>query len=74
MGPTSVSAPFVKANWAVIKPDGIAHAIYRALLAAKTPPVGAVYVAFYEGTLGPEIVIRLGIISSGLFLGVPAEP
>ena len=54
VGPTSISAPFVKASWAVIRPDGIAHAMYRALLVAKTPPVGAVHLALYEGTLIPD--------------------
>ena len=75
VGPTSISAPFVKASWAVIKPDGIAHAMYRALLVAKTPPVGAVHVAFYEGTLGPEEVDG-NIIEGGLpelRAGYPAD-
>lgn len=75
MGPTSISAPFVKASWAVIKPDRIAHAMYRVFLVAKTPSVGTVHVAFYEGTLGAEEVDRT-IIEGGLpelRTGYPAD-
>ena len=41
-GPTSVSQPFVKASWTVLEPEGLPHAIYRALLVARTPPMGPV--------------------------------
>jgi benzoylformate decarboxylase len=53
-GPTSISAPFVKASWAVIEPDGLPHAIYRALQVAKTPPVGPVHLAIYDRLLNQE--------------------
>ena len=74
-GPTSISTPFVKAQWAVIHPDGIAHAIYRALLVAKTPPVGAVHLALYEGTLVPDDM-ESSIVEGGLpdvHAGYPAD-
>jgi benzoylformate decarboxylase len=74
-GPTSISTPFVKAQWAVIHPDGIAHAIYRALLVAKTPPVGAVHLALYEGTLVPD-EMESSIVEGGLpdvQAGYPAD-
>ena len=53
-GPTSIAAPFTKQNWAVIEPDGLPQAIHRALLVAKTPPVGPVHLAVYDRVLGPE--------------------
>lgn len=56
VGPTAISAPFVKANWTVIEPEGLPHAIYRALLVAKTPPVGPVHLAVYDRLLGTQQV------------------
>ena len=53
-GPTSIAAPFTKQNWSVIEPDGLPQAIHRALLVAKTPPVGPVHLAVYDRVLGPE--------------------
>lgn len=53
-GPTSIAAPFTKQNWTVIEPEGIPQAIHRALLVAKTPPVGPVHLAVYDRVLGPE--------------------
>ena len=53
-GPTSIAAPFTKQNWTVIEPEGLSQAIHRALLVAKTPPVGPVHLAVYDRVLGPE--------------------
>jgi benzoylformate decarboxylase len=50
-GPTSISAPFTKANWTVIEPEGLPQAIHRALRVAKTPPVGPVHLAVYDRLL-----------------------
>jgi benzoylformate decarboxylase len=56
VGPTSIAAPFTKANWTVIEPEGLPHAIYRALLVAQTPPVGPVHLAVYDRLLGTQEV------------------
>ena len=53
-GPTSISAPFTKANWTVIEPEGLPQAIDRALRVATTPPVGPVHIAVYDRLLGHE--------------------
>ena len=55
-GPTSISAPFTKANWTVIEPEGLPQAIDRAIRVATTPPVGPVHLAVYDRLLGPEQV------------------
>ena len=55
-GPTSISAPFTKANWTVIEPEGLPQAIDRALRVATTPPVGPVHLAVYDRLLGPDQV------------------
>ena len=55
-GPTSISAPFTKANWTVIEPEGLPQAIHRALRVAKTPPVGPVHLAIYDRLLGDQQV------------------
>ena len=55
-GPTSISAPFTKANWTVIEPDGLPQAIHRALRVAKTPPVGPVHLAVYDRLLHDQQV------------------
>ena len=55
-GPTSISAPFTKANWTVIEPEGLPQAIERAIRVATTPPVGPVHLAVYDRLLGPEQV------------------
>ena len=39
-GPSSISAPMVKANWTVIDPEGLPSAVERALQVARTPPYG----------------------------------
>lgn len=53
-GPTSISAPFTKANWTVIDPEGLPQAIERAIRVAKTPPVGPVHLAIYDRLLGAD--------------------
>ena len=55
-GPTSISAPFTKATWAVIEPEGLPQAIERAFRVAKTPPVGPVHLAVYDRLLGDQNV------------------
>lgn len=55
-GPTSIAEPFTKASWAVIEPDGLPQAIYRALLVARTPPVGPVHLAVYDRLLDDQQV------------------
>ena len=55
-GPTSISAPFTKANWTVIEPEGLPYAIERAIRVAKTPPVGPVHLAVYDRLLGTQQV------------------
>jgi benzoylformate decarboxylase len=67
-GPTSISAPFTKANWTVIEPAGLPHAIERAIRVATTPPVGPVHLAVYDRLLGTQQVttsIIEGRISDG---------
>jgi benzoylformate decarboxylase len=56
VGPTSISAPLTKASWTVVEPEGLPHAIERALRVAKTPPVGPVHVAVYDRLLGTQQV------------------
>ena len=55
-GPTSISAPLTKASWTVVEPEGLPHALERALRVAKTPPVGPVHVAVYDRLLGTQQV------------------
>lgn len=55
-GPTSISTPFTKASWTIIEPEGLPHAIDRALRVATTPPVGPVHLAMYDRLLGPTAV------------------
>ena len=64
-GPTSISAPFTKANWTVIEPEGLPQAIERAIRIAKTPPLGPVHLAVYDRLLGPQQVTT-SIIDSGI--------
>lgn len=75
-GPTSIAAPFTKANWTVIEPEGLPAAVERALRVASTPPVGPVHLAIYDRLLNhrevqSEIVggalpeIRAGYPSDG---------
>ena len=54
VGPTSIGAPFMKANWTVIEPEGLATAVDRAIKVAMTPPFGPVHIAAYDRILGPE--------------------
>ena len=55
-GPTAISAPFTKANWTVIDPEGLPQAVERAIRVAKTPPVGPVHLAVYDRLLGTQEV------------------
>ncbi len=55
-GPTLISAPFTKANWTVIEPEGLPTAIERAIMVATTPPMGPVHLAVYDRMLGDEQV------------------
>ena len=55
-GPTSISAPFTKAGWAVIEPEGLPEAVERAIRVATTPPVGPVHLAVYDRLLGSQQV------------------
>ena len=74
-GPTSIAAPFTKQNWTVIEPEGLPQAIHRALLVAKTPPVGPVHLAVYDRVLGPE-QINTNIIEGelpDLHAGYPSD-
>ena len=50
-GPTTISTPFTKASWTVIEPQGLPHAITRALRVALTDPVGPVHLAVYDRVL-----------------------
>ena len=50
-GPTSISAPFTKANWTVIDPEGLPWAVERAIMVATTPPIGPVHLAVYDRNL-----------------------
>lgn len=74
-GPTSIAAPFTKQNWTVIEPEGLPQAIHRALLVAKTPPVGPVHLAVYDRALGAE-QITTNIIEGSipeLHAGYPSD-
>ena len=74
-GPTSISAPFTKASWTVIEPQGLPQAIDRALRVAKTPPVGPVHLAVYDRLLGDQQVTAT-IVEGGipnLRVGYPAN-
>ena len=74
-GPTSIAVPFTKQNWTIIDPVGLPQAIYRALLVAKTTPMGPVHLAIYDGALGPE-KITTNIIESSvpdLHAGYPSD-
>ena len=62
-GPTSISAPFAKATWAVIEPAGLPQAIDRAIRVAKAPPTGPVHLAVYDRVLSDELV-NTGIIEN----------
>ena len=55
-GPTSISAPFTKAAWTVIEPEGLPATIERALRVAKTPPIGPVHLAVYDRLLDDRTV------------------
>ena len=74
-GPTSIAAPFTKASWTIIEPEGLPQAIQRAIQVAKTPPVGPVHLAIYDRMLGHD-QISTNIISdsfSELRAGFPAD-
>ena len=55
-GPTAIAAPFTKANWSVIDPQGLPQAVERAIRVAKTPPIGPVHLAVYDRLLGAQAV------------------
>lgn len=67
-GPTAISAPFTKANWSVIDPQGLPQAVERAIRVAKTPPVGPVHLAVYDRLLGAQEV------TANIIEGDPPEP
>jgi thiamine pyrophosphate-dependent acetolactate synthase large subunit-like protein len=74
-GPTSISAPFTKASWTVIEPEGLPQAVARALRVAKTPPVGPVHLAVYDRLLGRE-QINTNIVDGAIAdvrAGYPAD-
>jgi benzoylformate decarboxylase len=54
VAPTTISAPFTKANWTVMEPAALPQAIDRAIKVATTPPIGPVHIAIYDRLLGPE--------------------
>ena len=68
VGPTSIGAPFMKANWTVIDPRGLATAIDRAIKVATTPPFGPVHIAAYDRILGPDH------ITTQIIEGPPTRP
>ena len=68
VGPTSIGAPFMKANWTVIEPEGLATAVDRAIKVATTPPFGPVHIAAYDRILGPEH------ITTSIIEGPPVRP
>ena len=67
-GPTSIAAPFMKANWTVVDPGGLVMAVDRAIKVATTPPIGPVHIAVYDRNLGPEQ------ITTRIIEGPPARP
>jgi thiamine pyrophosphate-dependent acetolactate synthase large subunit-like protein len=74
-GPTSISAPFTKATWAVMEPEGLPQAIDRAIRVAKAPPMGPVHLAVYDRVLGDH-QITTGIIENSSIAdraGYPSE-
>jgi benzoylformate decarboxylase len=72
-GPTSISTPFTKATWTVVEPEGLPHAIERAIRVAKTPPVGPVHLAVYDRLLDTRQVTTR-IIESGIPDGRAGAP
>ena len=50
-GPTYLSAPFTKAAWAIIEPEGLPEAIERAIQVATAAPTGPVHIAVYDRLL-----------------------
>lgn len=68
VGPTSIGAPFMKANWTVIDPAGLATAVDRAIKVAMTPPIGPVHIAAYDRILGAEH------ITTEIIGGPPVRP
>ena len=50
-GPTYLSAPFTKASWTVIEPEGLPEAIERAIKVATAAPTGPVHLAVYDRLL-----------------------
>jgi thiamine pyrophosphate-dependent acetolactate synthase large subunit-like protein len=68
VGPTSIGAPFMKANWTVIEPAGLATAVERAIKVATTPPFGPVHIAAYDRILGSEP------ITTSIIEGPPVRP
>ncbi|MCH8235342.1 MAG: thiamine pyrophosphate-binding protein [Chloroflexi bacterium] len=55
-GPTYLSAPFTKASWAVVEPEGLPEAIERAIKVATSAPTGPVHLAVYDRLLGTQPV------------------
>ncbi|MBT4073035.1 MAG: thiamine pyrophosphate-binding protein, partial [Chloroflexi bacterium] len=50
-GPTHLSAPFTKAGWSIIEPEGLPEAIERAIKVATAAPTGPVHLAVYDRLL-----------------------
>lgn len=50
-GPTYLSAPFTKAAWTIIEPEGLPEAIERAIQVATAAPTGPVHLAVYDRLL-----------------------
>jgi len=57
-GPTHLSAPFTKAGWSIIEPEGLPEAVERAIKVATAAPTGPVHLAVYDRLLdaGPVTV------------------
>ena len=74
-GPTSIAAPFCKSTWTVIEPEGLPHAIDRALRVAKTPPFGPVHIAVYDRMLSSTQIDTMIIEKQGIAdrAGYPAD-
>jgi benzoylformate decarboxylase len=72
-GPTAISAPFTKACWTVIEPEGLPHAIERAIRVATTPPMGPVHLAIYDRLLD-ERQVSTQIITGSSFRSRAGAP
>lgn len=64
-GPTHLSAPFTKAGWSIIEPEGLPEAIERAIKVATAAPTGPVHLAVYDRLLDAAPV-TVNIIESDI--------